>query len=102
MNMTKIGWKNKGGTGKRRCRCISWGKHWLNYNNYEPSWPTRCSVLGCRKPPTLGAHVINPKHEDKGEQIIPMCASCNKSEEAFNLRNNVRFAIANVAKTCGK
>ena len=51
MDITATGWKNKGGTGVRSCKCGSWEQHWLNYSG--KSWPTQCSVFGCSNQATL-------------------------------------------------
>ncbi len=98
MAYIKVGWKNKSGTGERECLCGSWMEHWNKYNYSNSSWPVGCSVRGCLNIPMLGAHVINPKVI--GEQIIPMCYSCNNKSQSFVLRRDVEFASANTAKTC--
>ncbi len=119
------GWKNQQGTGERApCSCDSWMKHWENYysgtgiNKFmgihpQPIWPTECSVFGCSKKPTLGAHVIklncklgdiviNP-HLYIGEQIVPMCISCNNDRsQEFNLKVGVVCVSANINETCKK
>lgn len=92
------GWKNKKGTEDRSCRCGSWKQHWINYS--EKSWPEKCSVLGCDKSATLGAHVINS--EVSGEYIIPACDSCNKLSSEFNLKVETTLVSANRDKTCEK
>ena len=91
-------WKNKNGTGDRTCSCGSWKQHWINYSGR--SWPDECSVSRCANKPTLGAHVINSKVP--GEKIVPMCDSCNKKTEYFDLKNNTILVNANKSETCEK
>lgn len=95
--VTATGWKNKKGTAERACLCGTWKKHWLNFSG--ETWPRVCSVDGCWNEPTLGAHVINANVT--GEQIVPMCASCNNLSGSFNLLG-VRLVSANKSKTCEK
>ena len=98
MSITAVGWKNKGGTGARACKCGSWAQHWVNYSNR--SWPATCSVEGCTNKSTLGAHIINPNVI--GEKIVPMCDSCNKLTDNFNLKGGIVLPSANILETCGK
>ena len=96
MSITAIGWKNKGGTGTRSCKCGSWAQHWVNYSG--KSWPATCSVSGCFNTPTLGAHIINPSVT--GEKIVPMCDSCNGLSDSFTLKGNTTWVSANTTETC--
>lgn len=98
MALPTSGWKNKGGTADRACKCGTWKQHWLNYSNKQ--WPTSCSVSGCTNKPTLGAHVINP--DVTGERIVPMCDSCNKLKSSFSLKVDVVCPSANKSETCEK
>lgn len=98
MGITAIGWRNKGGTGGRACSCGTWKQHWLNYSG--KAWPASCSVNGCSNPATLGGHITNPSVD--GEKIVPMCASCNSSPSAFNLKVGVSLPSANKSETCDK
>lgn len=97
MSITATGWKNKAGTANRNCSCGTWTQHWMNYANKE--WPSSCSVEGCHNAATLGAHIINASVS--GEQIVPMCASCNGLGGAFNLKGGITLASANASETCG-
>lgn len=96
--LTCKNWKNKNGTGKRKCVCGTWKQHWINFSN--KSWPDICSVSDCTNKPTLGVHVIN--YDVSGEKIVPMCDSCNKFDGFFNLRSGVMLVDANKSKTCEK
>ena len=98
MTMPSKNWKNKKGTGDRSCKCGTWKQHWINRSGKD--WPTFCSVNGCINKATLGAHVINSKVS--GEKIVPMCESCNKLTDEFDLTNGTTVVSANVSETCGK
>ncbi len=94
--MTANGWKNKRGTAERSCKCGTWKQHWITYA--EKSWPATCSVSGCSSAPTLGAHIINPSVT--GERIAPFCDSCNKRNDAFDLKKDPILVSANTSQTC--
>lgn len=96
MSITADGWKNKGGTGLRSCKCKTWKQHWIN--NSGEKWPDKCSIKGCNNSATLGAHIYNPNVE--GERIVPACDSCNKLESEFSLKGGVTLVSANKSKTC--
>ncbi len=98
MTLTNKNWKNKRGTGDRMCSCGSWAQHWVNFS--QESWPAKCFVKGCHNRPVLGAHVYNP--DEHGEWIIPMCSSCNKRVDAFDIEEMVTLVSANTKKTCNK
>jgi len=92
----QTGWSNKAGTAARACRCQTWKQHWINFA--DQPWPRQCSVQPCTKGPTVGAHVF---HADvRGEQIVPMCASCNMLSGKFELKSEVCLVSANQAETC--
>ena len=99
-NMITTGWKNKNNTSGRKCICGSWKEHWIRFNHFKYLWPSKCSVNGCNNRATLGAHVINGNVA--GEFIVPMCDSCNKRREEFDLDYGTSFASANKSKTCEK
>ena len=96
--VTQKNWKNKKGTGERTCVCGSWKKHWIKFAKKD--WPEYCSVKECGNAPILGAHVINAEVE--GERIVPMCDSCNKLQESFDLKGKVTVVRANTRETCEK
>ena len=96
--VTNTGWKNKKGTSVRSCNCGTWKQHWINYS--EKTWPEICSVEGCTNKATLGAHIYNSKVTS--EKIVPACDSCNKRDEAFDLKSGVTLVPANKQKTCEK
>jgi hypothetical protein len=94
--MVMTGWKNKGGTGPRSCKCGTWKRHWQNFT--KKSWPSECFVSGCRNAPILGAHIFIANVD--GEWIAPFCDSCNKLGGSFNLKTGVDLVSANQQKTC--
>ena len=96
MGLPTSGWKNKKGTGVRNCKCGSWKNHWINFSGKE--WPEECSVYNCFEKPTLGGHIINSGVS--GEKIVPMCDSCNKLSEEFNLKSGITVVSANTSETC--
>ena len=95
---TTTGWKNKGGTAERACKCGSWKQHWINFAGKK--WPSDCSVKGCTAAPTLGAHIHNPNVT--GEKIVPMCTTCNAKTDSFDLNAGVTLVSANRSETCDK
>lgn len=96
--VTGHNWKNKIGTGTRACKCGSWKQHWINFSYKE--WPSQCSVSGCTRIPILGAHIVNA--DVSGEKIVPMCDSCNKRTDYFDLKNGITLVSANRSETCEK
>lgn len=96
MSLPVTGWSNKGGTADRACKCGTWQQHWINFS--ENKWPAHCSVEGCSKAPTVGAHVINASAD--GERIAAMCDSCNKLSVTFALKGGVSVPSANKSLTC--
>ena len=50
-------WKNKKGTGDRKCKCGSWKQHWKNFSGQ--TWPNTCTVSGCLNIATDGLHVFS-------------------------------------------
>lgn len=97
MTVPENDWSNKGGTGTRNCSCGSWKQHWLNFS--RKIWPNNCSRYGCSNLPSLGGHVINQRYA--GEQIVPLCESCNQYSGKFDLKYGVTLVSANRTETCG-
>lgn len=100
MSLPTTGWKNKGGTAERSCKCGSWKEHWLRFTGEE--WPSWCSVVGCLNTAEVGAHVINPASDI--EWIVPFCKDCNgqPTTTVFTLETGVNLVPANQSKTCAK
>ncbi len=98
MTFPTTGWSNKGGTTGRACACGTWAQHWKIFS--KRPWPTGCSLLGCSSRPTVGRHLINTSVT--GEQIAPLCDSCNKLSGTFALKGGITVVSANKAETCEK
>lgn len=98
MSLPIKGWKNKGGTSERACRCGSWKQHWINCSS--KTWPSQCCVAGCTASAEVGAHVYNVSDEVHGEYIVPACKRCNALTGEFTLKGEVTFISANKQKTC--
>lgn len=98
MPITATGWKNKGGTSTRSCKCGSWKQHWIKISG--ENWPSACSVKRCTTAPSLGGHIYNPNVS--GEKIVPMCSTCNARTDAFDLNGGVTLVSANKSETCEK
>jgi hypothetical protein len=98
MGISATGWSNKNGTSDRACKCGTWKDHWVKFA--KKAWPSDCSVNGCTAKPTLGAHVYHPSVD--GEQIVPMCDSCNKRSGTFDLKGSITIPKANKAETCNR
>lgn len=98
MSLPTEGWKNKGGTAGRACKCGSWKQHWINGSG--ETWPSQCCVAGCTASAEVGAHVYNVSDEVHGEFIVPACKGCNALTEEFTLKGGVTLISANKQKTC--
>lgn len=89
--------KNVKGTSHFKCVCGSWIKHWENHATIKKG---KCSNIGCTKDATDGAHIKKVGLNDHRRYIIPLCHSCNMSQEPFFTKSSVSYVIANVKKTC--
>jgi hypothetical protein len=89
--------KNLHGTRGKSCKCSTWKRHWLICSG--ASWPKYCINRDCRNPPTLGGHVKKVDIDDNDHYIIPICASCNKLEDQYEV-SNIYFVSANKSETC--
>ena len=98
MTLPNSGWKNKGGTSVRSCKCGSWKDHWIKHTGKE--WPSTCSVEGCSANAELGAHLYNSGA--KGEWIAPLCTGCNNTNAEFTLKGGISLVPANQSETCAK
>lgn len=86
MGLPAKGWKNKGGTSKRG-ENPSMKSLWIK-KNYP--WPEKCSVAGCEKCATDGAHMINSQTGSMDEWIVPTCHFHNEQEDVeLTLKGNV-------------
>ncbi len=80
-----IGWKKQRDTADQSCRCGSWKLHWIRHSKRD--WPSTCSNADCHKKPTQGSHLR--WLSGSRAQIVPLCDSCSKLTERFNLRDGV-------------
>jgi hypothetical protein len=99
-DLPDTGWKNKGGTADRSCKCGSWKQHWLNFSG-QP-WPEKCSVDGCDKKAEDGGHLYNSLSDSMAEVIVPLCKDCNNPENraVMALKPGVVKVPANQSETC--
>ena len=58
----------------------SWRDFWESKKGY---WPSKCAAYGCYGKPEVGAHVIKVYGNDKSWYIVPLCYSCNNSDNTF-------------------
>lgn len=79
-------WYNMSNTSDRQCSCGSWMEHWKNFSGYR--WPSTCSVEGCFKEASLGAHI--KRDNDNTVYILPMCDSCNKRTDHFAIKSSAK------------
>ena len=93
-------WRNIEGTGHQRCACASWKKHWMTYSG-RIIWPQECSIMGCKNPPTVGAHMHQANLHD-GRWIVPACDTCNAidTEEDISFKEGTIVVSASVDLTC--
>ena len=84
--------KNLHGTSDKTCdKCKSWLKHWENKTN-DSTW--FCMKKDCTNKATVGAHVIKCEGHDKKFYIVPLCHSCTKKKEEFELEPYAELAPA--------
>ena len=100
---TPVKIKNANGTSQRKCACGSWLDHWKKFSQKNPGV---CSVSGCGKIATLGAHVVRPLAKNEAYKttpyIVPMCSHHNsQQDQEFDSIAPRTFVWANVAETCG-
>lgn len=77
--MSYIKVKNKKGTADKEppSGYTSWLDFWEKEKGKKA---TDCEVLGCKKNPDVGGHVIKSGEGSK-EYILPMCYSCNNKSD---------------------
>lgn len=103
---TPVAVENSNGSSKRSQRCQNCGT-WLDHLvRLSGKTPGNCSIEGCDKPATDGAHVLRPlarKDEYRNHSyILPMCHSHNMSTDQLIVKPGSTFVWANVSETCGK
>ena len=109
--------KNLNDTSSHSCNCSSWLDHWKKFREYNSQYISRvrfggeeifCSAIDCRNKATDGGHVKKISSGIVREipglndwYIVPLCKQCNQRNDEFDIDDNVSFASANVATTCG-
>lgn len=92
---------NLNGTTDNSCRCSSWLLHWMLYSGQN--LPHICSVQGCIKDVSVGAHVQKFDSRDRSWYIVPVCTEHNAQRGGILiLMDGIALASANVSDTCGK
>ncbi|WP_277058897.1 hypothetical protein [Trichlorobacter lovleyi] len=97
--------QNEKGTAARpNCTCGTWIDHWENLSGLKAG---HCSVAGCEKEGTVGAHITRPNAKNEAYKthsyIVPMCKDHNgKHGEKLTSKSGVTFVWANIKETCGK
>lgn len=77
--------KNLNGSGKQFpkpvCKCKTWIEHW-NVNRYPKKDKKAGFCRGCNKKTSdlVGGHIIKIGTEDRCRYIVPLCSSCNNTE----------------------
>ncbi|NOR44521.1 MAG: hypothetical protein GQ534_02960 [Candidatus Delongbacteria bacterium] len=89
--------KNLKNTSDNTCKCNSWIDHWERYTKNNAIF---CSVQKCVDQAKVGAHVLKVSSTDKDWYIVPLCYSCNKSDNNLDI-GSTSLALANVNDTCG-
>ncbi len=97
MNLYQEMWTSKKVDSKRFCQCGSREEHWENFIGMAIDEQT-CSVKGCTNSATAGGHIVNENYPDG--YIVPICDSCNKSDESFEVKPNTIFVSADLSVTC--
>ncbi len=97
MNLYQEMWKSKKATGKNFCQCGSCEEHWENFIGM-PLTMQSCSVQGCTNKAEVGGHIVNENYPEG--YIVPLCKSCNQSDETFKVNANSIFVSADLSVTC--
>lgn len=97
MDLYQEMWTSKKVTGKRFCQCGSCKSHWENFIGMPLDEQT-CSVKGCTNYATLGGHIVSENYPDG--YIVPICDTCNRSDESFEVKPNTIFVSADLSVTC--
>ena len=97
MNLYQEMWKSKKTTGKNFCQCGSCEEHWENFIGM-PLTMQSCSVQGCANKAEVGGHIASENYPEG--YIVPLCKSCNQSDETFQVNANSVFVSADLSVTC--
>jgi len=90
-------WTSKKVTGDGFCKCGSAKKHWQNYIMMSlTAYP--CSAKGCANKATVGGHIVSENYPEG--YIVPLCESCNQSDEPLQIKYGSLFVSADLSITC--
>ena len=99
MDLYQEMWTSKKVTGDNFCQCGSAGKHWQNHIMLSlTAYP--CTAKGCANKATVGGHIVSENFPQG--YIVPLCDSCNQSDEPIQIKYGALFVSADLSITCQK
>ena len=99
MDLYQEMWTSKKVTGDNFCCCGSAGKHWQNHIMLNiAAYP--CTACGCANKATVGGHIVSENFPEG--YIVPLCDSCNQSDEPIKIKYGALFVSADLSITCQK
>ena len=99
MDLYQEMWTSKKVMGDDFCQCGSCSKHWQRYMMMSiTAYP--CSAKGCKKRATVGGHIVSNNYPEG--YIVPICDSCNQSDEPIQIKYGALFVSADLSITCQK
>ena len=99
MDLYQEMWTSKKVTGDDFCQCGSAGKHWQNHIMLNlVAYP--CTACGCANKATVGGHIVSENFPEG--YIVPLCDSCNQSDEPIKIKYGAPFVSADLSITCQK
>ncbi len=99
MDLYQEMWTSKKITGDNFCCCGSAGKHWQNHIMLNlAAYP--CTACGCANKATVGGHIVSENFPEG--YIVPLCDSCNQSDEPIQIKYGALFVSADLSITCKK
>ena len=99
MDLYQEMWTSKKVMGDDFCQCGSCSKHWQRYMMMSiTAYP--CSAKGCPNKATVGGHIVSNNYPEG--YIVPICDSCNQSDEPIQIKYGALFVSADLSITCQK
>ena len=99
MDLYQEMWTSKKVMGDDICQCGSCSKHWQRYMMMSiTAYP--CSAKGCPNKATVGGHIVSENYPEG--YIVPICDSCNQSDEPIQIKYGALFVSADLSITCQK
>lgn len=99
MDLYQEMWTSKKVMGDDFCQCGSCIKHWQRYMMMSiTAYP--CSAKGCPNKATVGGHIVSENYPEG--YIVPICDSCNQSDEPIQIKYGALFVSADLSITCQK